>query len=155
MSKAILMTDPSAIGLVADPIRRDWIIAGTPEASAKILVRSKDWICTIAVWECTAGVFHWKYTKDEVLFVLSGEATITSEAEGERRFGPGDVVFFPAGSSCTWLIRDHVRKVAVVRDTLWLPLGIGVKVWNKLRRVLTPRTTRGSPISSNHRPLCG
>jgi uncharacterized protein len=51
----------------------------------------------ILVWECTAGRFHWHYVKDEVLVVVVGEAFVTNEKGEERRLGPGDLAFFPAG----------------------------------------------------------
>jgi hypothetical protein len=68
--------------------------------------------------------------------VVSGEAIMTNETGEERRFGAGDIGFFPAGTSCTWLVPDHIRKVAVLKETMWRPLGFGLKVWNKLLRTV-------------------
>lgn len=128
----LLVDNPAAIDLKAEPVPHDWILSGTPEAAAKMLLRSRDWLQTIVVWECTPGRFNWHYNKDEVLFVLSGHATLTNESGEEREFGPGDTVFFPAGVSCTWLVRDRIRKVAILRETLFWPLGFFIKVSVKL-----------------------
>ena len=54
----------------------------------------------------------------------------------ERRFGPGDIAFFPAGSNATWRHPDHFRKVAILKESVWRPLGIGLKLWNKLLRMI-------------------
>jgi len=48
----------------------------------------------------------------------------------------GDFAFLPAGTSCTWRVPQLVRKVAIVRETMWRPLGFGLKVLSKLRRVV-------------------
>jgi len=156
--KAILMADPATVDLEADPIRPDWILSGAPEASSKILATSRDWISNLVVWECTAGRFNWHYTRDEILVVLSGEAAIVHESGEKRHFGPGDVVFFPAGTSCTWLVTERIRKVAVVRETLWWPLGICVKIWNKIlwklggKGMLTPHPVERTPAGVSQHP---
>ena len=134
--EVFLVDDPGAIGLEPEPIPRDWILSGAPQASAKMLMRGRDWLQSIVVWECTPGRFNWHYNKDETLFVVAGHATLTNERGEEREFGPGDTVFFPAGVSCTWLIKDRIRKVAILRETLWWPLGVCVKIWAKLLRMV-------------------
>jgi hypothetical protein len=90
----------------------------------------------MVVWECSAGSFNWFYTQDEALFVVSGEAFISNGKGEECRLGPGDFGFFPAGTSCTWRVPHCVRKVAVVRETMWRPLGLGLKAWSKFLRVV-------------------
>lgn len=136
MSNSILLADPVAVDLQPEPIPHDWILSGEPEASAKMLARSDDWMSTIVVWECTPGRFNWHYNKDEILVVLSGDATITNDKGEERRFQAGDVVFFPAGVSCTWVVKNRIRKVAILRETLWRPLGMGLKAWSKVLRMV-------------------
>ncbi len=78
--------------------------------------------------------------------VVSGEAIMTNEKGEERRLGPGDIGFFPAGTTCTWWVPDHIRKIAVVKENIWRPLGFGVKVWNNLMRAAG--FSAKSPISS-------
>lgn len=136
MSKAIVMATPSTEELQPEPIPPDWILSGTPDARSKTLARSHDWASHIVVWECTPGSFRWHYSTDEVLIVLSGEAFLINEKGGERRFGPGDLGFFPAGTSCTWRVSQPIRKIAVLREPMWRPLGFGLKVWNKVLRVV-------------------
>jgi hypothetical protein len=50
----------------------------------------------------------------------------------ERRYGPGDLAFFPAGTDSTWRHPDHFRKVAVLKDPVWLPVALALKAFNKL-----------------------
>jgi hypothetical protein len=54
----------------------------------------------------------------------------------ERRYGPGDIAFFPAGTNATWRHPHHFRKVAILKESVWRPLGIGLKLWNKLLRMI-------------------
>jgi uncharacterized cupin superfamily protein len=130
------MADPTTVALEPQPIPTDWILSGKPEARSTLLARSHDWTSCVVVWECTAGSFKWHYIEDEVVLIVSGEAFMLKENGEERRFGPGDVGFFPAGTSARWRVADHVRKVAVFRETMWRPLGLGLKVWNKLLRTV-------------------
>ena len=107
-------------------------LAGTPAARSRVLARSRDRTSWIMVWECTAGLFSWDYGTDETVVVISGEVFITTRAGEETRLGRGDMGFFPAGSSCVWRVDDHVKKVAILRQDLPQPLGLGVRVWHKL-----------------------
>jgi len=135
LAKSIVMTDPTTVELEPEPIPSEWILSGNPEARSKTLVRSHDWASHLVVWDCTAGRFRWHYGSDEVLLVISGEAFLLKENGEERRFGPGDLGFFPAGTSCTWRVAGQIRKVAVLREPMWRPLGFGLKVWNKMLRL--------------------
>jgi uncharacterized cupin superfamily protein len=107
-------------------------LAGAPAARSKVIARSRDRTSWVMVWECNAGRFIWDYGVDETVVVISGEVFITVNREKEKRLGEGDTAFFPAGSSCTWRVVDHVKKVAILRQDLPTPLGIGVRVWHKL-----------------------
>ena len=145
MSKSIVTATPATLELdEPGSIPQDWILSGQPETRSKMLGRSHDWTSNIVVWECTAGGYKWHYNQDEVIIVISGEGFMTNEKGEERRFGPGDVGFFPAGTTCTWRHPDHFRKVAVLKEAIWRPLGFGLKVWNKLLR--TVGLTGKSPL---------
>lgn len=135
MSRSILMVNPSVVDLQPEPIPADWILSGTPQARGNKLATSHDWTSTVIVWDCTPGYFKWHYSKDEALLVLSGEAFIMNEKGEERRFGAGDLLFFPAGTSCTWRITEHIRKIAVLRETMWRPFGFVLKATKKLLRM--------------------
>jgi uncharacterized cupin superfamily protein len=121
--------------LEPSPISPDWILSGTPEARCKLLAKSYDGTAYVMVWECSAGRFKWHYVEDEIVTIISGEVFITPDKGEERRLGQGDMGFFPAGTSCEWRINDRVRKVAVLRKTLGLPLGVGVRAWYKLLNI--------------------
>jgi uncharacterized cupin superfamily protein len=145
--------DAATVELENTPITPDWILRGTPISRSKTFARSKDWTSHMVIWDCTEGAFHWHYSTDEVIIVLSGVAYMTSEQGGEeRRYGPGDVGFFPAGTSCTWRVTEPIRKIAILRETMWAPLGMGLKLWNKILRTvgltgkLPSRFTRGLEV---------
>ena len=136
MSKEITIVTPADVTLEARtvPVLPGWVLSGDPLTRSSQVLRSHDWTSNIVIWECTPGRFRWNYNKDEVVIIVSGEVFITDQTGEERRLGPGDLGFFPAGSSCTWRVTEHVRKIAVLRETMWRPLGLGLKVWKKLLR---------------------
>jgi len=136
MSKSIVITTPATSDLKPAPVVPDWVLHGTPETRSRELARSHDRTSHAVVWDCTAGRFNWHYNKDETLVVLTGEAFITNEKGEERLIGPGDVVFFPAGTSSRWHVPKYIKKVAFLRHTMPRPLGFGVLAWNLLLRVV-------------------
>lgn len=150
MSTSIVIAAAAAADLQPAPVPPDWILSGTPEARNRELAKSADRTSWIIVWNCTAGRFNWHYMEDETLVIISGEAFITDERGEERRLGPGDTGFFPAGASCVWRITDHVRKVAVVRQAIPRPLVFVLRVWNRLLRSLG--LARRSPLMQPRLP---
>lgn len=135
-SSAVVRVAPSSVDLRPSPIQPEWILGGTPKAWNKEVARSRDRMSQIIVWECSAGIFTWHYSKDESLVVISGEAFVTTENGQELRLGPGDAAFFPAGTTCTWRVPGPLRKVAVMREPMWRPLGYAVKAWNRVVRMV-------------------
>jgi len=134
MSKSIVIAAAATPDLKAAPIARDWILDGSPETHNKQIAKSSDQTSVTMVWDCTAGRFTWHYSTDETLVVTSGEAFISDQNGGERRIAPGDIVFFPAGTSATWRVPTYIRKVAFLRQTMPRPVGYGVRAWNLLLR---------------------
>lgn len=61
-------------------------------------------------WEKEVSVFPWIYDSPETCYFLAGEVIVTPEDGVPVRMGKGDLVTFPAGMSCTWDIRQPVRK---------------------------------------------
>ena len=55
----------------------------------------------------------------------------------ERRLGPGDMAFFPAGSRSLWRVPVAVRKLAVCRHALPKPLGFVLRAWRKMIALAT------------------
>jgi uncharacterized cupin superfamily protein len=135
MPNPILVTAANAVRLENAPIASECILAGTPEASSKLLAKSQDGTARIMAWECTAGEFVWHYPEDETVVVISGEAFVTNGAGEECRLAEGHVAFFPGGSSSKWRVTRRIKKVAVLRKDLPPPLGFGVRAWHLLLRV--------------------
>jgi uncharacterized protein len=133
----IIFADPATVALDPSPIVPGWIVEGTPQARARELARSADGTAVVIAWSCTAGRFHWHYSVDETVHVISGEVFVTDDSGTERRLGPGDMAFFPAGSRSQWRVPVAVRKLAVCRHTLPKPLGFVVRAWGKLIALAT------------------
>jgi len=62
------------------------------------------------VWSHQAATFPWHYDVSETSFLLEGEVIVTPDGGEPVRIGKGDLVTFAAGLSCTWEIRQAVRK---------------------------------------------
>ena len=137
------MVDPRTVVLTSNPIRRDWILDGQPQAAAAEIAHTHDGSTRVYVWRTTAGRFNWFYDFDEVVSVLDGEMYLVDGANArpdqpERRLGPGDVAFFPMGSSVTWRVPDHVRKIATVRNPLPGPLASLVRWARAAKNLVRP-----------------
>jgi uncharacterized cupin superfamily protein len=147
LKTAIVMTTAADVDLGTDTraIPSKWVFDGAPESKSKILARSTDSTANVEVWECNAGLFHWHYDRDEVVVVISGEAFLINENGTERRFAAGDVGIFPAGTDCTWRVDYHFRKVAVLKESIWGPLGFALKGWSKLSRMTAGFVSRLKP----------
>ncbi len=97
----------------------------------------------MVAWSCTAGRFHWHYGVDETVHVISGEVFVTGDDGAERRLGPGDMAYFPAGSRSVWRVPSAVRKLAVCRHAMPRPLGFALRAWRRLASLITGQG--GSP----------
>jgi len=61
------------------------------------------------IWTCEAKTFDWQYDDREICFFLAGKVTVKAGKQ-EVHFGTGDLVTFPKGLSCTWIVHEPVRK---------------------------------------------
>ena len=138
MSTALLLVNPAHVDLQSEPIPSQWILSGAPEARGAKLTTSNDGTSSAVVWECSPGSFKWDYHQDETAVIIAGEAFITIEGGSERQLRPGDLIFFPAGTSCTWRVTVQIRKSAVLRETVWPPLGLALKITRKILRMTLP-----------------
>src|SRR5207247_11344637 len=120
-----------------------WIHAAKAKKWSKEQALSYDPTSYVMVWDCTAGRFNWQYNKDETLVVISGEAFISDQNGGERRIGPGDIVFFQAGTSAAWRVPNYIKKVAFLRHTMPRPFGFCVLAWNLFLRIVGLRKGSG------------
>ena len=136
MSHPVVFAAPADVELAPAPLPKHWIIDGTPHARSKRLANTADGAASIIAWSCTAGRCHWHYTVDEVLHIISGEVFVTDENGDSRRLGPGDMAFFPTGSSSIWYVPHEVRKLAVRRHNMPPMFGFVLRAWNKIARIL-------------------
>ena len=61
-------------------------------------------------WSKEVSKFPWTYSEQEVAYVLEGEVVVTPQGGEPVTFGKGDLVTFPAGMSCTWEVKQPLRK---------------------------------------------
>ena len=62
------------------------------------------------IWTKEVSAFPWTYGDSETCYFLAGDVVVTPEGGKPVSVGRGDLVTFPAGMSCTWDIRQDVRK---------------------------------------------
>ena len=144
-SVAYSSTAADDVKLAPSPINEDWIVEGAPAARSAILSRSRDETACTIMWDCTAGKFRWFYDFDETIHILEGSVWI-DDGHGPRRVGPGDVVFFPVGSSALWEVETYVRKLAFCRKTLPAPIGAAVKMLRSLRAAMRGAQPAGASL---------
>lgn len=125
------------------PIRPAWVREGNPVARNAVLAKSRDLTATTLVWDCTAGSFEWFYDTDETIHVVEGSVLLRQDGGPARRIGPGDVVFFPAGSSAHWQVEGYVRKLAFFRHPAPKPVEWALRALGWVKATLRPRK-RGS-----------
>jgi uncharacterized cupin superfamily protein len=62
------------------------------------------------IWTKDVSTFPWTYESEETCYFLEGDVVVTPDGGEPVHIGKGDLVVFPAGMSCTWDVREHVRK---------------------------------------------
>lgn len=63
-----------------------------------------------STWSKEVSQFPWKFSTQEVAYILEGEVTVTPDGGEAVSFSAGDLVTFPAGMSCTWSVKKALRK---------------------------------------------
>lgn len=61
-------------------------------------------------WECEPSSFDWEYDADETAYIFEGKVIVKTPA-GETEIKKGDLVRFPKGLKCTWIVKEKIRKV--------------------------------------------
>lgn len=61
-------------------------------------------------WECDPSEFDWEYMDQETAYVKEGHVTVVHEG-GETEIKAGDLVTFPKGMKCRWMVHETIRKV--------------------------------------------
>jgi uncharacterized protein len=118
------------------PIHNDWVIAGEPKARSALLSETADGEAFTVVWECSEGTFRWNYGCDETIHFLEGSVTFDDGSGVLRSVSPGDVVYFPKGSSVIWNVKTPVRKLAICRKVLPGPLAASIRYLRLLKSKL-------------------
>jgi len=62
------------------------------------------------IWTKEVSEFPWRYDESETCYFLEGDVVVTPEGGEPVGMGKGDLATFPAGMSCTWKIRQDVKK---------------------------------------------
>ncbi len=83
------------------------------------------------------------------MHIIEGAVKIEDGHSAMKTLGPGDVVFFPAGSHAVWTVDKYVRKVAFCRKILPAPIGALVRVARAVKRKLKPAPAGGSLMGAN------
>lgn len=65
-----------------------------------------DW----SIWMKEVSEFPWTYDEMETCYFLAGEVVVTPDGGEPVTMGKGDLVTFPAGMSCTWKVKQAVKK---------------------------------------------
>ena len=63
----------------------------------------------LPTWGCDVSEFDWHYDQEETCLLIEGEVEVT-HADGNAKFGVGDMVTFPQGMSCVWKVTKPVKK---------------------------------------------
>jgi mannose-6-phosphate isomerase-like protein (cupin superfamily) len=77
----------------------------------------------------------WHYRSEETIHFLDG-SVILDDGDGPRHYGPGDVIFIPAGAAVHWTVETHVRKLAFFHSQLPRPLARAVAMLRSAKRFL-------------------
>jgi len=62
------------------------------------------------IWTKEVSEFPWTYSEDETCYFLRGDVVVTPDGGEPVEMKKGDLVTFPGGMSCTWKIRQDVKK---------------------------------------------
>jgi uncharacterized cupin superfamily protein len=138
MPRSLIETTNLAVNLTPRPIEPSWIIEGNPVAQWHVLSQSADGLATTMVWECSEGKFNWYYDFDETVLILEGSIVLENDTMGPTRYVQGDVIFFRNGAHAKWHVEGRVRKLAFCRKTQPVWLGFALRVFLKIRKILTP-----------------
>jgi uncharacterized protein len=118
------------------PIKPDWVLEGNPVARNRLLSTSADGAARSYIWDCTAGRFNWIYEAEETIYVIEGGVVVKDIGGPARRFGPGDMIFFPAGARAEWHVEDYIRKFALIRTPLPRPLVLAKRGYRFFKRLV-------------------
>ena len=62
------------------------------------------------VWSKEVSTFPWSYDRQESCYILEGKVIVTPDGGEPVEIVEGDMVTFPKGMSCTWDIKENIKK---------------------------------------------
>lgn len=62
------------------------------------------------IWSKEVSVFPWTYDRQETCYILDGEVVVTPDGGEPVQIVAGDLVTFPKGMTCTWDIKEEIKK---------------------------------------------
>ena len=62
------------------------------------------------VWSKEVSSFPWSYDRQETCYIIEGEVIVTPDGGEPVEIVAGDLVTFPKGMSCTWDIKEDIKK---------------------------------------------
>jgi uncharacterized cupin superfamily protein len=62
------------------------------------------------VWTKEISEFPWTYQEEEKCYILEGWVEVTTKDGEKITLTKGDFVTFPKGLSCTWKIKENIKK---------------------------------------------
>jgi hypothetical protein len=141
---SIVSIDPLSVELRPAPLPPEWVIAGAPSPSSEVIARSADGACSTVVWATTPGTFRFHFVLEETIHILEGELFVSDDAPGapERRLGPGDTAYFPAGVWQVWRVTKPFRKIAVCRHSMPYAAGLLARAWTRVWPSVSKRVDR-------------
>jgi uncharacterized cupin superfamily protein len=108
-----LISHPDAMTVALMPDAPLEVISGSPSASGAELYR--DDVVESGVWEVTPGEFAGENDGfAEHMFILSGDATVTSADGSTVELRPGVAFVAQKGWRGNWIVRETVRKIYVI-----------------------------------------
>ena len=69
-----------------------------------------------SIWTKEPSKFPWSYDMSETCYFITGDVVVTPEGGEPVSMGKGDLVTFPEGMSCTWEIKQEVKKYYSFHD---------------------------------------
>ena len=135
MPERSIFISSTDVTLADAPIPDAWVRAGAPRARVCELSRSRDGAAVSVVWDCSAGEFDWHFGVDEWIHILEGSVHVRDEDGVWSELTPGSVALFRAGVWSRWRVDSYVRKFAICRQALPMPMGFALRALTKLRSV--------------------
>ncbi len=112
----VIKLDPHAEMQRSREIDPSTILSGTPdERLASFTNVPVSGNLDVGIWECDAYEERIDgYPVDEVMIVISGGATLVSDAGVSTELKAGDVAFVPRGWKGKWIQTETIRKFTVM-----------------------------------------